>query len=119
MMPMRVTWSIVPFSYSSRSSRGFGWRIHCGVEVTELSTKKQHTLPKLPQIPKTLIYASSRSYPTNATNANCFRIGTAVVNTHQFSKFPTCEPPEYSTERPFHQEEQEDLFVFNDTIEGP
>ena len=23
---------------------GFGWRIHCGVEVTELSTNKQHTL---------------------------------------------------------------------------
>jgi hypothetical protein len=25
-------------------SRGFGWRIHCSVEVTELSTNKQHTL---------------------------------------------------------------------------
>ena len=25
-------------------SRGFGWRIHCGVEVTESSTNKQHTL---------------------------------------------------------------------------
>jgi hypothetical protein len=24
--------------------RGLGWRIHCGVEVTELSTNKQHTL---------------------------------------------------------------------------
>jgi hypothetical protein len=24
--------------------RGFGWRIHCGVEVTESSTNKQHTL---------------------------------------------------------------------------
>jgi hypothetical protein len=23
---------------------GFDWRIHCGVEVTELSTNKQHTL---------------------------------------------------------------------------
>ena len=27
-------------------SRGFGWRIHCGVEVPELSTNKQHTLSK-------------------------------------------------------------------------
>jgi len=26
------------------SLRGFGWRIHCGVEATELSTNKQHTL---------------------------------------------------------------------------
>jgi hypothetical protein len=26
------------------SSHGFGWRIHCSVEVTELSTNKQHTL---------------------------------------------------------------------------
>jgi hypothetical protein len=24
-------------------SHGFGWRIHCGVAVTELSTNKQHT----------------------------------------------------------------------------
>jgi hypothetical protein len=24
--------------------RGFGWRVHCGVEVTVLSTNKQHTL---------------------------------------------------------------------------
>jgi len=24
--------------------RGFGWRIHCGVEVTESSTNKQHIL---------------------------------------------------------------------------
>ena len=28
-------------------SRGFGWRIHCSVEVTELSTNKQHTLSVL------------------------------------------------------------------------
>jgi hypothetical protein len=27
-----------------RTSRGLGWRIHCGVEVTESSTNKQHTL---------------------------------------------------------------------------
>ena len=26
--------------------RGFGWRIHCGVEVTVLSTNKQHSLWK-------------------------------------------------------------------------
>ena len=26
------------------SSHGFGWRIHCGVEVTESSTNKQHSL---------------------------------------------------------------------------
>jgi hypothetical protein len=31
-------------SVSSNASRGFGWRIHCGVEVTESSTNKQHTL---------------------------------------------------------------------------
>jgi hypothetical protein len=26
------------------SSCGFGWRIHCGAEVTESSTNNQHTL---------------------------------------------------------------------------
>jgi hypothetical protein len=30
--------------HTSCTSRGFGWRIHCGVEVTELTTNKQHTL---------------------------------------------------------------------------
>jgi hypothetical protein len=25
-------------------SRGYGWRIHCGVEVTESSANKHHTL---------------------------------------------------------------------------
>ena len=28
----------------SAVSRGSGWRIHCGLEVSELSTNKQHTL---------------------------------------------------------------------------
>jgi len=28
---------------SCTTSRGFGWRIHCGVEVTESSTNRQHT----------------------------------------------------------------------------
>jgi len=28
---------------SCTKPRGFGWRIHCGVEVTESSTNKQHT----------------------------------------------------------------------------
>jgi hypothetical protein len=28
---------------SCTTSRGSGWRIHCGVKVTELSTNKQHT----------------------------------------------------------------------------
>ena len=27
-----------------RYTRGLGWRIHCGVEVTESSTNKQHRL---------------------------------------------------------------------------
>jgi hypothetical protein len=26
------------------TSRGSGWRVHCGVEVIELSSNKQHTL---------------------------------------------------------------------------
>jgi hypothetical protein len=29
---------------SNTQPRGLGWRIHCGVKVTELSTNKQHTL---------------------------------------------------------------------------
>ena len=29
---------------SCTSSRGFAWRIHCGVEDTELNTNKQHAL---------------------------------------------------------------------------
>jgi hypothetical protein len=32
------------------TSRGFGWRIHCGVEVTESSTNKQNTLSPVPWV---------------------------------------------------------------------
>ena len=32
------------YLHTNTQPRGFGWRIHCGVEVTELSTNKQHTL---------------------------------------------------------------------------
>jgi hypothetical protein len=32
---------------SSRYTRGLGWRIHCGVEVTESSANKQHDHLKL------------------------------------------------------------------------
>ncbi len=31
---------------SVRYARGLGWRIHCGVEVTESSTNKQHIIIK-------------------------------------------------------------------------
>jgi hypothetical protein len=34
--------SLVLYVPSSRYTRGLGWRIHCGVEVTESSTNKQH-----------------------------------------------------------------------------
>jgi hypothetical protein len=34
------------FRLTSRTPRGFGWRIHCGVEVTESSTNKQHSLSR-------------------------------------------------------------------------
>jgi hypothetical protein len=34
--------SLVWYVTSLRYTRGLGWRIHCGVEVTESSTNKQH-----------------------------------------------------------------------------
>jgi hypothetical protein len=34
--------SLVWYVPSLRYTRGVGWRIHCGVEVTESSTNKQH-----------------------------------------------------------------------------
>jgi hypothetical protein len=30
--------------HQTHNHAAHGWRIHCGVEVTELSTNKQHTL---------------------------------------------------------------------------
>jgi hypothetical protein len=36
--------SLVWYVHSSRYTRGLGWRIHCGVEVTESSTNKQHII---------------------------------------------------------------------------
>jgi hypothetical protein len=34
--------SLVWYVPSSRYTRGLGWRMHCGAEVTESSTNKQH-----------------------------------------------------------------------------
>ena len=36
--------SLVWYVPSLRYTRGLGWRIHCGVEVTESSTNKQHII---------------------------------------------------------------------------
>ena len=36
--------SLVWYVPSLRYARGLGWRIHCGVEVTESSTNKQHII---------------------------------------------------------------------------
>jgi hypothetical protein len=36
--------SLVLYVPSLRYTRGLGWRMHCGVEVTESSTNKQHHL---------------------------------------------------------------------------
>jgi hypothetical protein len=33
-----------PSKQTQKIPHGFGWRIHCGVEVTESSTNKKHSL---------------------------------------------------------------------------
>jgi hypothetical protein len=38
--------SLVWYVPSLRYTLGLGWRIHCGVEVTESSTNKQHHLSR-------------------------------------------------------------------------
>jgi hypothetical protein len=38
--------SLVWYVPSLRHTRGLGWRMHCGAEVTESSTNKQHHLSK-------------------------------------------------------------------------
>jgi hypothetical protein len=35
---------ILTHKHHTHTHAASGWRIHCGVEVTELSTNKQHTL---------------------------------------------------------------------------
>jgi hypothetical protein len=39
--------SLVWYVPSLRYTRGLGWRMHCGAEVTESSTNKQHHLGPL------------------------------------------------------------------------
>jgi hypothetical protein len=47
---------------------GFGWRIHCGVEVTESSTNKQHTLS-----PGVCVYCCS-TYHTSCSTKHTHRL---------------------------------------------
>jgi len=35
---------LLMYEPSLRYTRGLGWRIHCGVEVTESGTNKQHII---------------------------------------------------------------------------
>ena len=40
----RMSEYILAHKHHTHTHAASGWRIHCGVEVTELSTNKQHTL---------------------------------------------------------------------------
>ena len=44
LLDLAVGWSAVTIQTPHAAS---GWRIHCGVEVTESSTNKQHSLYKV------------------------------------------------------------------------
>ena len=47
--------SLVWYVPSFRYTRGLGWRMHCGAEVTESSTNKQHHLSALLIFQSTLV----------------------------------------------------------------
>jgi hypothetical protein len=40
----RMSEYILTHKHHTHTHAASGWRIHCGVEVTELTTNKQHTL---------------------------------------------------------------------------
>ena len=54
---------ILTHKYHTHTHAASGWRIHCGVEVTELSTNKQHTLSlrKLLRWKKIFLYIFMKS----------------------------------------------------------
>jgi len=60
--PNRLVWYVPSLRYT----RGLGWRMHCGVEVTESSANKQHhpvwyeMAPKLQRF--ILLYETQRSW---------------------------------------------------------
>jgi hypothetical protein len=53
-----------------------GWRIHCGVEVTELSTNKQHTLSRT----SLKVYMELDSYSKFLFRDRALFIGTQFSN---------------------------------------
>jgi hypothetical protein len=53
--------SLVWYVPSLRYTRGLGWRMHCGVEVTKSSTNKQHH--HLPCCQPTFVISSRVSVP--------------------------------------------------------
>jgi hypothetical protein len=62
--------SLVWYVPSLRYTRGLGWRMHCGVEVTELSTNKQHHISQKNKVPQCLDFLSRKPL-------------SAAVNGHQ------------------------------------
>jgi hypothetical protein len=62
---------------SLKTSRGYGWRIHYGVEVTELSTNKQHTLSETQQ--------RQERDATTGTDIPCRRLEARAFKAHELA----------------------------------
>jgi len=58
----------VPFL---RYTRGLGWRIHCGVEVTESSTNTQHTIDLSLSLSSRSLYSRALSLSPSASLSLC------------------------------------------------
>jgi hypothetical protein len=61
--PKHLAW-YVPFL---RYTRGLGWRIHCGVEVTESSTNKHHHQRNLLQPPTNGVSATALRFEAESS----------------------------------------------------
>ena len=66
--------SLVWYVPSLRYTRGLGWRMHCGVEVTESSTNKQHHLSMGPVTSATAARASFCSQCGNRVEVGANRL---------------------------------------------
>ena len=60
-------------------TRGLGWRMHCGVEVTESSTNKQHHLSETPKRIKIRQAGHTVTHQTKLQQAGYKIVGGKIV----------------------------------------
>ncbi len=94
--------SLVWYVPSLRYTRGLGWRMHCGVEVTKSSTNKQHHLSLMLLFPISVISSALLFYLVTFSSYQLLQKHPTGENRDQLLQPTLCEVHTHSWNPPFY-----------------